>query len=85
MIMIMLSNEENGRLVLLIEECGEVIQAATKVMRFGYDSWKNRDDLETEIGHVKAAVELMLEKGDLDEDGIKYSCETKRVTRFPYQ
>jgi NTP pyrophosphatase (non-canonical NTP hydrolase) len=47
-------------LVLLIEECGEVIQAATKCLRFGYDVdhgtgyGNNRDALAKELGELTA-------------------------------
>ncbi len=50
-----LSREE--LLVVLIEECGEVIQAATKCLRFGFDSAEpgygiNHIELAKEIGDV---------------------------------
>lgn len=54
-------------LVLLVEECGEVIQAATKCLRFGYDVdhgtgyGNNRDALAKEMGELTAirdALEL---------------------------
>lgn len=47
-------------MILLIEECGEVIQAATKCLRFGYDVdhgtgyGNNRDHLATELGDLTA-------------------------------
>ena len=44
-------------LVILIEECGEVIQAATKCLRFGY----NRDQPDYGINHEVLAHEI----GDL--------------------
>jgi NTP pyrophosphatase (non-canonical NTP hydrolase) len=45
------------KLVLLIEECGEVIQAATKILRFGWD----RDQPDYGINHQVLAREV----GDL--------------------
>lgn len=57
-------------LVLLIEECGEVIQAATKCLRFGYDIdsgvgyGNNRDMLAKEMGELTAVRdELELDYG----------------------
>lgn len=49
-------------LVLLIEECGEVIQAATKCLRFGWDRYEpdygiNSDVLSKEIGDLLGAAE----------------------------
>jgi hypothetical protein len=45
-------------LVLLIEECSEVIQAATKCLRFGYD-------VDHDIGYGRNSDELAKECGDL--------------------
>lgn len=45
-------------LILLIEECGEVIQAATKCLRFGYDVdhgtgyGNNKEQLAKELGEL---------------------------------
>lgn len=50
-------------LILLIEECGEVIQAATKCLRFGYHSdhgvgyGVNSEVLSREIGDVQAIID----------------------------
>ncbi len=51
----MLTRDE--RLVLLVEECGEVIQAATKCLRFGWD----RDQPDYGVNHKVLAKEV----GDL--------------------
>ena len=50
------------RLVLLIEECGEVIQAATKCLRFGFDRefpgyGRNDIALARECGELSAVVD----------------------------
>lgn len=51
-------------LLLLIEECGEVIQAATKCLRFGFDrEWpgygNNSVVLATEIGDVLGCIDAL--------------------------
>lgn len=46
-------------LILLIEECSEVIKAATKCLRFGYDS-------DHGVGYGKNDVVLSEEVGDLE-------------------
>lgn len=51
----MLTRDE--KLILLIEECGEVIQAATKCLRFGWD----RDQPDYGVNHEVLAGEV----GDL--------------------
>ena len=54
---------------ILQEECAEVIQAVSKVSRFGIDNYKpgkpltNREHLEEELGDVLAMVDIMLEQG----------------------
>lgn len=56
-------------LILLIEECGEVIQAATKCLRFGYDHieqlyGQNSQVLAQEVGDLEGVIEaLQLDNG----------------------
>lgn len=67
-------------LVLLIEECGEVIQAATKCLRFGYDVdhdigyGRNSDALAKECGDLQAVMDELplnaLLKGQSQYDKI---------------
>ena len=61
----MLTRDE--KLILLIEECGDVIQAATKILRFGWDRSQpnygvNHEVLSVEIGDMLVA---RAEGGDL--------------------
>jgi NTP pyrophosphatase (non-canonical NTP hydrolase) len=54
---------------ILQEECAEVIQAVSKISRFGIDNSKpgkpktNREHLEEELGDVMAMVTILLDKG----------------------
>jgi len=77
------------RLTLLAEECAEVIQAITKILRHGYDSYNpcesaglsNRQHLEREIGHVDAAFNLMghdISTNAVHKYSIKKSKEVKK-------
>lgn len=57
-----LSREES--LILLIEECGEVIQAATKCLRFGFDRNQpgygvNHEVLAQEVGDLIGVVDSL--------------------------
>ena len=51
---------------ILQEECAEVIQAVSKIRRFGIDNSKvgtnysNREHLEEELGDVLAMVDILL-------------------------
>ena len=60
-------DEQNNEVMdILQEECAEVIQAVSKVRRFGIDNAKpysehtNRDHLEEEIGDLLAMVDILL-------------------------
>jgi len=52
---------------ILQEECAEVIQAVSKISRFGIDNLKpgkpktNREHLEEELGDMLAMIDIMLE------------------------
>lgn len=56
---------ERELLTILIEECGEIIQAATKSLRFGAEDGypgtdrTNRDDLSREIGDLFAMSDML--------------------------
>lgn len=61
----MLSNKEIEQLVILQEECAEVIQSVSKILRFGIDSEYNNETNKTklnkEIGDVFALLQLLSE------------------------
>lgn len=70
------------RLELLIEECSEVIKAATKVMRFGDGAHHpqrplscNREELAEEIGNLEAAVTQLKRHGDVDQTVVFEAAE----------
>jgi NTP pyrophosphatase (non-canonical NTP hydrolase) len=73
-----LTQAENERIALLLEECGEVIQICGKILRHGYESYhpdspdiSNRTLLEKELGDVTAAIELMISSKDIDKTRLK--------------
>lgn len=57
-------------LTVLMEECGEVVQAASKVIRFGAHAYgpettsTNAETLTTELGDMYAIMELILRYDD---------------------
>lgn len=58
------------KLILLVEECGEVIQAATKCLRFGWDRNQpdygvNHEVLAREIGDLIGVVNALPLRRDL--------------------
>jgi len=85
-----LTSAEAERLFLLSEECGEVIQAIGKILRHGYESRHpnggptNREQLEKEIGDVRAAVTMLAQAEDLSRYIMAASKEEKlkSVTKY---
>jgi hypothetical protein len=65
-----MTEAERERLIMLIEECAEVIQAATKCLRHGYESRHpdggetNLEYLERELADLHAVRWAMAEQGD---------------------
>lgn len=63
--------------VLLIaqEECAEVVQAISKLLRFGPNStWNDRSNqerLEEEIGDLMCMIELMEQRGIIDSEFVR--------------
>ena len=80
-----LSEAEAERLALLAEECGEVIQAVSKVLHHGYESrnpkvpfsLRNRDLLANELGHVMHAMQRMIEARDFRQLDLELSQNEK--------
>lgn len=88
-----LSAAESERLALLVEECGEVIQAASKVLRHGYESKnplrgemppRNRENLAEELGHVLHVIDRMSLAGDVDRRQVNVSKleKSERIGRW---
>lgn len=80
-----LSAAELERLAIVVEESAEVIHAAMKVVRHGYDSHhpdqpgrgNNRDMLTDEIGHAHFAAMLLHEAGDISAKAATRAIERK--------
>ena len=57
-----MTDKERELLLILQEECAEVIQAISKIFRFGIDTeWNgesNRNSLEEEIGDLICMIEM---------------------------
>ena len=69
-------------LTILAEECGEVIQRCTKILRFGirvnpYTNIHNVVSLETELGDVSAISEILDRYRVLDLDRVQGHADAK--------
>jgi NTP pyrophosphatase (non-canonical NTP hydrolase) len=81
-----MKNCEKQILLIAQEECAEVTQAISKVFRFGFDSvWPedstedNRIKLQNEVGDLLAMIELMMEKGIIDENQTHQAMLQKKI------
>lgn len=67
---------------ILQEECAEVIQAISKIRRFGLEtSWKgatNQEHLETEVGDLLQMVQILTENGILRREKLVEASAAKR-------
>jgi hypothetical protein len=84
----MLTEAEIERLDLLQEEAGEIVQAASKIKRFGRDSTyrgpSNIEHLESEIGGLCAILSLMAAAGDIKEENCSAAEILKLATIGKY-
>ena len=78
-------NEKQKEVMLIAqEECAEVIQAISKVFRFGVDdvhpitNKSNKDSLEEEAGDLLCMLQLMMEKGIISESNVQKASLQKR-------
>jgi NTP pyrophosphatase (non-canonical NTP hydrolase) len=69
---------------ILQEECAEVIQAVSKISRFGIDNFKpgkpktNREHLEEELGDMLAMIDIMLEQGVVSQSNLEVAKQAKK-------
>mgnify|MGYP003326031867 FL=1 len=74
----------NEALRILQEECAEVVQAVSKIFRFGGDNFPpksgltNKENLEVEIGDLVALVDILIELKYLDSHYIEIASTNKR-------
>jgi NTP pyrophosphatase (non-canonical NTP hydrolase) len=74
------------RLAWLIEEMGEAVRAAAKTLRHGYRSSNpfggptNQVGLERELGDVRAAMQMIINSGDVRAGDIKVWLTKKTVS-----
>ena len=76
-----MNNRSKEIMSILQEECAEVIQAISKVKRFGIDEMfedrSNRERLEDEIGDAMCLIGLLIDEGIVDEKRIESAAKNK--------
>lgn len=82
----MLNKKQNEILQIANEECAEVVQAISKIFRFGIDTeWKgivNRDHLAEELGDLQAMIYLMVDEGIVNGNDVQLAAQKKREKLF---
>jgi NTP pyrophosphatase (non-canonical NTP hydrolase) len=79
-----MNTKEKEVMDILQEECAEVIQAVSKISRFGLDNFKpgkpltNREHLEEELGDLYAMIEILQELDVVSWNNIEKAAEAKR-------
>lgn len=73
-------------LIITQEECAEVIQAISKVMRFGPDSCYPTEDsastkecLDMELGQLLCMIGILVDQGVVDEEAMMTAMEAKKI------
>ena len=75
---------------ILQEECAEVIQAVSKISRFGLDNYKpgkpktNRQHLEEELGDMLAMIDILHNMDIVNWTNIDRAAEAKREKLKPW-
>jgi len=70
-------SKEKEVMDILQEECAEVIQAVSKISRFGIDNFKpgkpktNREHLEEELGDMLAMIDILCSMEVIDLDKLR--------------
>jgi len=68
---------------ILQEECAEVIQAVSKISRFGIDNFKpgkpktNREHLEEELGDMLAMICILEKMGVINQNALEIATKAK--------
>jgi NTP pyrophosphatase (non-canonical NTP hydrolase) len=73
-------------LIITQEECAEVIQAISKVMRFGPESCypfeesaSTKECLDMELGQLLCMIGILVDLGVVDEDAMMTAMEAKKI------
>jgi NTP pyrophosphatase (non-canonical NTP hydrolase) len=79
--MAIMQEKTKEALLILQEECAEVVQATSKCFRFGldgqYQEQSNRDRLEQEIGDVLAMVDILVNQYELSQERLNEAKQRK--------
>tara|TARA_B110000046_G_C12992146_1_gene398310 strand:- start:115 stop:360 length:246 start_codon:yes stop_codon:yes gene_type:complete len=69
-------NKKEEMLVITMEECGELIQACSKMLRFGEE--QDHTQLQEEIGDVMCMIEILRDGGLVNDKQIADRIKVKK-------
>ena len=69
-------NKKEEMLVITMEECGELIQACSKMLRFGEE--QDYTQLQEEIGDVMCMIEILRDGGLVNDKQIADRIKVKK-------
>lgn len=70
-------NKRDELCVITMEECGELTQACSKIIRRGKFTPKLRQRLTEEAGDVLCMLEIMIQRGMLDRADLDHRVQVK--------
>lgn len=78
-----MTEQEKEILIITAEECGEVVQAVTKILRFGKENnlagaYTNIHRLEEEIGDLWCMIGILVDSGIIDKEAVSVAAVNKR-------
>jgi len=73
--------EKLTKLVICMEECGELIRACSKVLRHGISDPKYLENLTSEMGDVQAMISVVSTAYNLDP-GLIEDAKQKRLAKM---
>ena len=73
--------EKLTKLVICMEECGELIRACSKVLRHGVTDPKYLENLTSEMGDVQAMISVVSTAYNLDP-GLIEDAKQKRLAKM---
>ena len=81
----MIANGQDESLVILAEECSEVVKAASKIHRCGADSnnkgrnsLTNLEELIFELGDLQAMIDIVIDQFSIDRSAIINGSQLKK-------
>jgi len=73
---------DDEALRILQEECAEVVQAVSKIFRFGmndvYQGNTNKERLEEEVGDLLCMIDILVERCVLSDSAVNGARKAKR-------